>query len=228
MRTAGSLRKLADTVGRSFQDLMRLARDGDPDARGELYVRSSTTVHRAIERRLGRALRRRVDADDVWQSVVLVTLSRLGTGRFDGERSFVAWLVRVAERRVLDEARRHRAARRDVRRERPLASVEAVASDSDEGQDTWVDAASRRVREAVSTLPHAERRAVELHSYDGRSYDEVAGALGLPRRGDARNLFRRALRELGRALELRATVAASDRPHPGLARPRRSGRPATG
>lgn len=123
-----------------------------------------------------------------------VALQDLAEFEYRDERTFRAWLLRIAERRLRMAARRHRASCRDVRREQgplptaspktPSTSVTKAASRNDE---------RRRIREAVASLNDTDRRVVELRGFRGLPYKEVAAVLGLPSEDAARIRFQRAL-----------------------------------
>jgi RNA polymerase sigma-70 factor (ECF subfamily) len=59
---------------------------------------------------------------------------------------------------------------------------------------------AERVREALDVLPHEQREAVELAYFGGKTYREVAVALGIPE-GTAKSRLRLALRRIADALD---------------------------
>jgi len=183
--------------GGDVHDLVRRAAAGDPEASGELVRRYEGRVKASIRRRLGSVLRARVDTDDLFQSTIAASLADLGTLRFEGERAFVGWLAQVAERRIRDSARFHRAARRDVGREGPLPKEDLLAAGrTSPTQGALRTEATAGLREAMEVLPEVDRRVVELHSFRGMGFREVAEAVGLPDKNAARHVFQRALRRM--------------------------------
>jgi RNA polymerase sigma-70 factor (ECF subfamily) len=143
-----------------------------------------------------------VDTDDVYQSTIAASLADLARIEYRGEKAFVAWLTQVAERRDVDAARRHRAARRDVARERPIEAAADRSGSLTSPTQSAVRGESRAdVARAVALLPERERRALELRSVEGRSFQEIADALGLADRHVARKLVQVALMEMGDLLE---------------------------
>lgn len=185
-----------------FASIVARARDGDPAAQAEICRRYGERVRGAIRGRLGRDLHPRVDTDDVFQTAFVASLAGLRDADFSGEAPFVAWLAQVAERRLLDEARHHRAARRDVARQRPLAAAAALASVQTSPTRGAVRSETRHaVQSAVARLPDPERRVVELHALGGKRFSDVAAELGLAGPDEARTVFRRALRRMGDLLE---------------------------
>lgn len=188
---------------RELEDLILRARGGDREA-AELLARAyERRVRTQIRCRLASDLRARVDTDDVFQSTITASLEDLKGMEFRGERAFVAWLSTVAERRVLDTAKRHRAERRDVRRQRPLVSAQGVRADETSPVEAAIrDEVQRAMREVMSRLPDRDRRLIELRSYSGLSFREIAEQLGLPNRHVARTLYRTALRRAGEEFQV--------------------------
>ena len=123
-----------------------------------------------------------------------VALQDLAEFEYRDERTFRAWLLRIAERRLRMAARHHQASRRDVRREQgplptaspksPSTSLTTAAGRTDE---------HRRIRKAVANLKDTDRNVVELRGFRGLPYKEVAAVLGLPSEDAARVRFQRAL-----------------------------------
>jgi len=98
--------------------------------------------------------------------------------------------------------RRHRAERRDVGRE----LTHGGAGDAAGGHTTPPRGAERAevkatLERAIARLPAAERRVIELRSYEGLSFDDIARLLGLGGKDAARNLFQSALKRMGQLVE---------------------------
>jgi RNA polymerase sigma-70 factor (ECF subfamily) len=117
-------------------------------------------------------LREAADAEDVAQEALLKAFRRF---RHLRDRSrFRAWLVRIAFRLALDQAR---SSRRRERRETlwavpvPRLSVEDQAAASE---------FERRLEKAMETLPEKLRLVLLLSAIDGYSLEEVADLLHLP------------------------------------------------
>jgi RNA polymerase sigma factor (sigma-70 family) len=184
------------------ENLLRRAAAGDPGAIGEIARRYEEPVRAAIRRRLGAALRARVETDDLFQSTIVASLRSLGSIEYRGEEALIGWFVAMAERRIRDAARRHRAARRDVRRERPLeAAADRPADRTSPTQGAVRNETSRNLREAVDRLPEPDRQAVLLHTFEGLPFGAVAERLGLRDKESARHVFRRALQRMGSLLD---------------------------
>ncbi len=183
---------------RRLEELILRARDGDRDAAEKLARAYEQRVRSHIHFRLAPDLRARVDTDDVYQSTISASLEDLAAVEFRGEKAFIAWLSRVAERRVLDVARRHRAEKRDVRRQRPLEAARMVPANHTTPPGGAIrDEIQQSMRRVLARLPDRERRAIELRSYAGLSFREIAEQLELPNRHVARDLYRAALKKVG-------------------------------
>lgn len=187
---------------RRLEELVVRARAGDREAAGELVRSVEEPVRTIIRRRLGPELRQRVDTDDIFQSTVLASLDELAGFRYQGEQAFIAWLAGVAERRIVTAARRHRAAKRDVRREHVAADADRVAGQfTSPTQGAVRSEVTKDIQRAVNALPRDERQAVLLHSYEGLGFGEVAQQMGLTDKHAARRLFQRALKRMGDLFE---------------------------
>ena len=156
-----------------------------------LFVRHEPAIRRYVVRRLG------VDAaDDVVAETFLLAFRQRAD--YDSARGGVlAWLYGIATNLV----GRHR--RDEIRLFRALArtGVDPVIAPFTDQVDERVTAAaaSRRLAEALAALKAAYRDALLLVAWGGLSYEETAGALGIPV-GTVRSRISRARADLRRAL----------------------------
>ena len=161
---------------------------GDESALGEIYDQFSSFVFGLALRVIGD----RGAAEDVAQDVFVSLWEQ--PERFDPARgSMRAFLGTVTHRRSVDLIRREEARRRRETR----TSAEPVV-DRRVDDDAMAAVASLEVRNAVATLPPAQREAVELAYFQGHTYRQVALALGIPE-GTAKSRLRLAL---GRVAEI--------------------------
>jgi RNA polymerase sigma-70 factor (ECF subfamily) len=166
-------------------ELAALAQAGDREAFGELVSR-----YAAPARRLARAiLGDPDDADDAAQDGFLSALRHLG--RYDPERPFGPWLMRIVANAAGDRRRRRR-----VRETEPLAPTHAA---NVAGPDVETDRQRFRdaLRKALEALPERQRMAVVLFDVEGYSHREVGEILNIPEGTARSDVFhaRRALRE---------------------------------
>lgn len=165
-------------------ELAALAQAGDRDAFGELVLRYAGQA-----RRVARAiLRDPDDGDDAAQDGFLAALRHLG--RYDPERPFGPWLMRIVANAASDRRRRRR-----VRAAAPLSTgTPARGPEPDQAADR---AAFRADFEAaLAALPERQRIAVVLFDVEGYAHHEVADVLGVPAGTVRSDVFhaRRALR----------------------------------
>lgn len=145
------------------------------------------------------ALHDPLQAEEVAQEVMLEVW--LKARRFDPARgSARTWVMTAARRRAIDRVRHSESARaRDLYATTadPPVSADPVASEVE------VRLAVEAARAALLRVTPRQREAIRLAYADGRSYREVARALGVPV-GTAKSRIRDGLRKLRRDLEPRA------------------------
>jgi len=185
-----------------LEALVHSAQRGDRQAAGELIRRYEGRIRAAIRHRLAPRFRRRFDTEDVFQSALAVSLEDLQGIRYEGEKAFVAWLTTVSERRLLGTIRKHRAERRDAARDRTQGGAadfaDSLTSPTQGAERAEVQGA---IRQAIDRLPRDQQRVIQLRSYEGLSFSEIAGLMGLSDKHAARELFLRALKRMGELVE---------------------------
>jgi RNA polymerase sigma-70 factor (ECF subfamily) len=164
----------------SFPDLLRRVRGGDPDAAADLVRRYEQAIRRAVRMRLTDArLRRTLESMDVCQSVFFNFFVRAAAGQFDLERpeQLLGLLVRMAQNRVQDHARREQADRRDGRRLRADGD-QALAGVADRHETPSQEVAGRDLLERVRSLMSDEERYLMDQRRLGRGWAELAAEAG--------------------------------------------------
>jgi RNA polymerase sigma-70 factor (ECF subfamily) len=181
--------------------LIRAARDGDESAVNRLLAEYRPYLRLIAEQEVGPALQRREDASDIVQRTEIEAYQAIRKFQGSSEPEFSAWLKQILRRNVSNLVRDHRAAKRDVRRERYL-------DDSDDSVSvTWLTPPGRRhtsasshvikaeaalkLLRALHALPDDQCTAVRLRHLKGCSVDEIAATMqkspaavaGLIRRG---------------------------------------------
>jgi len=175
------------------QELLALARGGDSQAVNQLLDRHREALRRLVELRMDRALRRRVDASDVVQEVLVEANRRLRDYLAESSpMPFHLWLRHMAQDRLIDAHRRHRVAqRRSLDREQPLNAPGGIDQSTIElaGQlcdpqltpsaaATWQETL-RRFQEAVERLDDIDREIILMRHFEKLSNQEAAEVLGL-------------------------------------------------
>lgn len=163
----------------------------EPELFGILFDRHFATIHRYLERRVGRD-----GADELAAEVFRIAFERRARFRALHE-SALPWLYGLATNLML---KRWRGERRHLR---------ALARASNEWRDVLDDlenadervaaqAVSGRLLDALASLPDRDRDVLVLVAWEELSYEEIAAALDIPV-GTVRsrlNRARRSLREL--------------------------------
>jgi RNA polymerase sigma-70 factor (ECF subfamily) len=146
--------------------LERAAR-GDEVAVRRLYRDHVDRVHRTVARILGS---RDPDVEDVVQQTFLAALD--GAERFDGRSRVSTWLIGIATRRALDQAR-DRWRRGRWQRASELVGLGRPAPRPDDVHD------SRALAEwALARLTPEQRTVFVLHEVEGHTLAEIAEMTG--------------------------------------------------
>lgn len=170
------------------------------DALAELYRRHAGAVY---------ALARRVLWDpQLAEEVVQEVFVRIWTlpERYDPDRGSIrSYLLTQAHGRAVDMLRSEGS--RKIREQKDALQTAEAGYDLE--REVWDLALADGVREAVSSLPEGERRAVELAYFGGYTYREVADLLGEPE-GTIKGRIRSALRRLNGAMVSSGILAAEE------------------
>ncbi|MBI3931988.1 MAG: protein kinase [Acidobacteria bacterium] len=134
--------------------LLARAREGSPEALGELLSRCGERLLALIRLRLGPTLRAQLESRDILQASLVKAIEGFDTFAGAERASLMAWLARIAENEIRDRADFHRRQRRDAARDVPL----------EEAGGAWELAAG--VRSQTSRIALGERmvcleRAIE-------------------------------------------------------------------
>jgi RNA polymerase sigma-70 factor (ECF subfamily) len=186
-REAGSGESPA--LGPSDHLLLQRFRSGQSDAYTLMYLRYAHRLHALAEAQSSPELARRVDPEDIVQSVFRTFFRRASQGHYaipDGEEIWKLLLV-IALNKVRAAGAYHRAAKRDVRKTSGGAAFEQ-AMETGAGHDEAALAVLRMViDEALERLPEAHRRMVELR-IEGHEVAEIAEAVSRSKRSVERVL----------------------------------------
>jgi RNA polymerase sigma-70 factor (ECF subfamily) len=168
-------------------ELMRRITSGDQSAFADFYDATSRTVYGIVLR----VVRDRAQAEEVAQEVYVEAWT--GAPRFDPQLgSPTGWLNTIAHRKAVD---RVRSSERNIAREQRHFDAETQRISLDASDIVVAQDENQRVREALERLPEAQRTAVRLAYFEGRSYREVAEFLGLPL-GTVKTRIRDAMKRL--------------------------------
>ena len=168
-RTTSADRYPATVDDASLADRMR---GGDREAVGEFYDRYAPQAYALAVR----ILSDQYAAEDVVHDAFVAIWQRMD--RFDPDRgSLRGWLLTIVRNRAVDR----------LRGTRPSIQVEVADEQSllrTGPNPTWeltLERLSRvEIRGVLSTLPDAQREAIELAYFGGRTYREIAELTGVP------------------------------------------------
>lgn len=183
--------------------LVQRAKRRDAVAMGALYSRYRDRLHRALARRIsGNAGVAGCDSEDLLHDAIVAALEQLEAFEYRGEGSFLAWLLRIAERELLMRLRARSRQKRSPEREvATVSQIEVHASDPTPSQVAIGHEAELLLRRAVERLPAREQEAIVLRRYLELDTAEIAEALELPSAGAARALLARAQARLALLLD---------------------------
>ena len=185
--------KESDEVSRDATLMQGLLRR-DVSAFEEIYERHSRIVYSLVVR----ILRHGSTAEEVVQDVFL-QLWRNSSQYHAHRGPFIPWLLTLARNRALDQLRLkgERQRRREDQTEE-LPQVTTAAPEYERALDEKRRA--ERVRSLMSSLPAAQKKAIELAYFEGLSHSEIAAALNEPL-GTVKSLIRNGLLRLKESLQ---------------------------
>jgi RNA polymerase sigma-70 factor, ECF subfamily len=194
-------------------ELIRRAAGGDPISLAELFGRHRRRLEKMVQVRLDRALRGRVDPDDVLQETYLDLVQQLRNYPGPEVMPVFLWLRILTGQRLARVHRQHLgSAKRAAGREAPADRGGGGEVDSSSMADFLVgrltsasgaaDRAERAeiVRRAIEALDPPDREIISLRTLEGLSNTEAAAVLGLAKSA-ASNRYVRAMARLQAALQ---------------------------
>lgn len=162
-RSGGSLAAGEETNSRLVSQAVRRAQAGDREALGFLYARFSENIFGYVRS----IVRDHHEAEDVTQHV-FTKMMRVIDKYEERDVPFFAWLLRVARNVAVDYVRSER-----------LVPVEEVRTTlAHGGSEPSPLAWTEDLREALATLPLAQRQVLLMRHVGGLSPAEIAGLFG--------------------------------------------------
>lgn len=176
----------------SDEELVLMAKRGDPEAFSGLYLRYFPLVYNRV-----RYVIPDEDVEDITQEVFLAVLKSLSG--FRGEARFTTWLRTLINRRVADYYRRYykKEGRHDPETEGRLAMPGTELAISEETTQAEERIALRR---AYSQLPNRYREILILRFAEELPFHGIAGLSGQSLEA-TKSLFRRAIAALRNELK---------------------------
>jgi RNA polymerase sigma-70 factor (ECF subfamily) len=179
-------------------ELIVQARTGDADAWGDLYREFAPAIFRFCRR----AMPTHEDAEDATMEIFMKLRGKLG--QYDPNRSFTAWLYKVAANQCWDMLRR-RKGRQDKETD-DVDNVPLEHPDPNQLERLIEERSNEEVRKALGKVGVRARMALVMRYYSDMSYDEIADALGV-RRAFVGVVLLRARHELRQALGENSALA---------------------
>lgn len=187
----------------SDQSLLREVRCGDEQAAAAIYERYAERLHALARARCSSSLARRVDAEDIVQSVFSSFFRGLNQGHYQVAPGADLWrlLLVIALNKIRAQGNFHRACKRDVRRSGGVPEAARGSSGAHDPDGPAVAFLRMVIAEAVEHLPE-KYREIALLRIEGYEVAEIAARVGRSPRTVERVLqqFRQ---RLARTLELK-------------------------
>lgn len=133
-----------------------------------LYQRIYPRVCRRVEMRLRRAGSSTSEQDNIANGVLFRVYQAIRDGKYDTDRPFEPWLIRVTDYLVIDW----------LRVQHPVASIDLVESaepiaTTDVSRDLEHQELSGRLQAMLDSLPEDERRVMQLHYLEELAVAEI-------------------------------------------------------
>lgn len=192
-RSGGSEPNCEDVNSRLVSRAVRRAQLGDREALGFLYARFADNIYGYVRS----IVRDHHEAEDVTQHV-FAKMMRVIDKYEERDVPFFAWLLRVARNVAVDHVRSERLI--------PVEEVRATPHrpDTDPGACTWIE----ELRDALDTLPRAQREVLLLRHVVGLTPAEIAGLTGKSE-GSIHGLHHRGRRAMTAELSSRGMAPAT-------------------
>ena len=167
----------------SDHSLLRRLRGGSQDAATLLYLRYAQRLRALTRTKFATDLARRLDVDDIVQSVFGSFFRGASRGDYDvpaGEELWKLFLV-IALNKIRAKGAYHRAAKRDIRLTAGSEGLEQVAETPAEQDEAAYAILQMTIDEALARLPPQHRQMLTLR-IEGCEVAEIAQRMGRSKR----------------------------------------------
>jgi len=160
--------------------LLLEARTGSEQALNRLFEQCGERLLSFIRLRMGRQLRARMESGDLLNATLLRAFRGFDSLEARNTSSLMAWLARIAESEIRDQADHLKAQRRDAGREVALdsGSAELVARLRSQTSRLVLSESRLRLERAIGQLPEEYREIVLLRQYEELGFKEIGARLG--------------------------------------------------
>ncbi len=198
--------RVVGKMGETSDKLVVQAKLGDQEALCALLDLFSDQVASRLEKQINKKWKAALDIEDVLQVTYIEVFLQIGNFNGEEEKTFLAWLVRIAENNLRDAIRSLQCEKRpppDKRVHAPsgqdshITLIELVAGSSvTASRKAGRNEACDLLDAAMRKLPDDYEKVLRLYDLEGLSGPEVAEVMGR-RRGAIHMLRSRALVRLG-------------------------------
>ncbi|HET7463538.1 MAG TPA: RNA polymerase sigma factor [Longimicrobium sp.] len=202
--------KCASDAPPSLTDLGQRAREGCARALDLLLRRVERPLYRYLVSRLAAAPDAEDLARDLCQEALIRATGSIGRCSFASDGRLLAWVLTIARNVLLDHLRQARG-RAEVRGDAHWQrAVAAGALPDDEATPPYL--LETFAAEALAAVPEATAELLRLRLVAGKSWKEVAGALGIAESA-AKRRFQRAQAALRRSIVARINALPPEARH---------------
>jgi RNA polymerase sigma-70 factor (ECF subfamily) len=177
------------------RELLQRARQGSETAMNQLFERVAGRLLAIIRLRLGRSLRARLESRDILQATLLKAFLGLDRLKEQDSATLMAWLARIAENEIRDQADYHGRQRRDAARETPLADIRSrrlMQQIRSQTSRLALDEEMQRLEQVLDAMEDHYREVIILRKFEELGFAEIGRRLG--KSADAcRMLYARAM-----------------------------------
>ncbi|MHC4698118.1 MAG: RNA polymerase sigma factor [Planctomycetota bacterium] len=160
--------------------LLNDAKAGSREALNTLFERCAGRLLALIRLRMGRSLRAHLESQDILQASLLKAFARIDQLERSDAGSLMAWLARIAEHEIRDQADYHHRKRRDAARLVPLgcgpdglaAQVRSLVS------GVILSESMERLEQALESLDDKYREIIMLRKFEELSFQEIGQRTG--------------------------------------------------
>jgi RNA polymerase sigma-70 factor, ECF subfamily len=194
-------------------ELIRRCRNGEADARDQLFARYQHYLYVLAQSQLGKRLRAKCAPSDLVQQTLLEAHRDFAGFQGQHESELLAWLRRIQSHNLFNEARRYGARQRDAGREVSLDQVRAGVDNSSlllqrclacggpsPSEVAQEHESAAHLADVLSRLPEDYQTVLLLRVFEGLPAEEVAQRMGRSA-GAVRMLQLRALTALRQEME---------------------------
>ena len=184
---------------------------GQPNQIGGLLELYRNYLKLIAQTQINRRLQTRVDPSDVVQETYLDAHQGFAEFRGGTEAELIAWLRKILARNICDQAKRHGAQQRDIKREQSLeaamnhSSMHLANALGDSITSPSCQAVKREqavlIADAIAQLPEEQRTVITMRQMSRIPFTEIAEHLGKSP-GAVRMIWLRALESLKKRVEM--------------------------